>query len=379
MEYVVTIRPDTRDWQALLTHAVPIIDVRAPAEFAQGAVPGAINLSLMTDSERAAVGTCYKQQGQQAALALGHQLVNGDTREARIAAWREACLRYPNGYLCCARGGLRSKITQQWLHEAGVDYPRVEGGYKQLRQAAITAIETLSTLPQVLVGGFTGCGKTNLVNAQPLGVDLEGLAHHRGSSFGRTLAPQRSQASFENALAGVLLSKQLTWSHYPRPFWVLEDEGQTIGSNHLPLRLRDQMIDAPIAVVEEPLDRRLERLRHDYFIDMQLAFCETYGEEQGWREYQEYLHHGLFAIRRRLGLERYALFAERQRAAVDNQQRHGDTDGHFGWLIPLLESYYDPMYRYQLEKKAAKIIFRGDYHSVAAWLDARRNGDITAR
>lgn len=378
MKYVVTIHPDTRDWRMLLAHDIAIIDVRAPVEFSQGAVPGAINLPLMNDAERAAVGTCYKQRGQRAALALGHELVAGDTRAARIEAWREACLRHPNGYLCCARGGLRSKITQQWLREAGVEYPRVEGGYKQLRQAAIEAIDNLSSLPIMLVGGFTGSGKTELVKAQPLGVDLEGLAHHRGSSFGRTLSPQLSQASFENALAATLLRNQLTWEHHRYAFWLLEDEGQMIGANHLPQRLREQMNLAPVAVVEEPMDRRLARLRSEYFIDMQQAYCAAYGEERGWRAYSEYLHHGLYAIRRRLGLERYALFAERQRIALEEQQRRGDTDGHFAWLLPLLESYYDPMYRYQLEKKAAKICFRGDYHSVAAWLDDRRGG-VTAR
>lgn len=378
MKYVVTISPDTRDWQMLLANEVPIIDVRAPVEFCQGAVPGAINLPLMNDAERAAVGTCYKQQGQQAALALGHHLVSGDTRTARIEAWREACLRYPNGYLCCARGGLRSKIAQQWLREAGVEYPRVEGGYKQLRQAAIEATDNLSLLPMVLLGGFTGSGKTDLVKAQPLGVDLEGLAHHRGSSFGRTLSPQLSQASFENALAATLLRNQLTWDHHRHAFWLLEDEGQMIGSNHLPQRLREQMNLAPVAVVEEPMDRRLARLRKEYFIDMLQAYCAAYVEEQGWRAYGEYLHHGLYAIRRRLGLERYTLFAQRQRSAFEEQQRSGETDGHFAWLLPLLESYYDPMYRYQLEKKAAKICFRGDYHSVAAWLNDRRDG-VTAR
>lgn len=379
MKYVVTIRPDTRDWRTLLAHSIPIIDVRAPVEFAQGALPAAINLPLMNDHERAAVGTCYKQQGHRAALELGHQLVAGDTRAARIDAWRETCLRYPNGYLCCARGGLRSQITQQWLREAGVEYPRVEGGYKQLRQAAIEAIDNLSSLPMVLVGGFTGSGKTQLVNEQPLGVDLEGLAHHRGSSFGRTLSPQLSQASFENALAATLLRKQITWQHHHYAFWLLEDEGQMIGSNHLPHTLREQMNNAPIAVVEEPMAHRLARLCSEYFIDMQQAFCTAYGEEQGWQAYSEYLHHGLYAIRRRLGLERYTLLAERQRIAFEEQQRSGETDGHFAWLLPLLENYYDPMYRYQLEKKAAKICFRGDYHSVAAWLNDRRSGGITAR
>ncbi|TKV00002.1 tRNA 2-selenouridine(34) synthase MnmH, partial [Citrobacter sp. TBCS-14] len=72
--------------------------------------------------ERAAVGTCYKRQGPEAALALGHQLVCGETRQQRMKAWLNACRQNPAGYLCCARGGQRSHIVQQWLHESGVDY-----------------------------------------------------------------------------------------------------------------------------------------------------------------------------------------------------------------------------------------------------------------
>jgi tRNA 2-selenouridine synthase len=111
-----------------------------------------------------------------------------------------------------------------------------------------------SKKPMVLIGGCTGNGKTLLVKQHAQGIDLEGLAHHRGSSFGRTLTPQLSQASFENHLAVELLKKDAAR-------WVLEDEGRMIGSNHLPECLRDRMNEAPIAVVEDPFDIRLERLR----------------------------------------------------------------------------------------------------------------------
>lgn len=122
---------DGTDYRAILASDTPLIDVRAPIEFAQGAMPAALNLPLMNDDERAAVGTCYKRQGPEAALALGHQLVNGDTREQRLTAWREACLANPNGFLCCARGGQRSHITQAWLKASGVDYPLIAGATKR--------------------------------------------------------------------------------------------------------------------------------------------------------------------------------------------------------------------------------------------------------
>lgn len=352
---------DGTDFRAILAAETPIIDVRAPVEFAQGAVPGAINLPLMDDDERAAVGTCYKQQGADAALALGHTLVSGELRARRTAAWREALRQHPQAYLCCARGGQRSHIVQQWLREAGVDAPLIVGGYKSLRQAAIAAIEACAERPVVLVGGCTGNGKTLLVRERADGIDLEGLAHHRGSSFGRTLRQQRSQASFENGLAVKLLQQ-------PGRL-VLEDEGTTIGANHLPEPLRRRMAQAGVAVIEDPLAIRLERLREEYFTGMQREFEAACGEEQGWQAYAKYLRHGLFAIRRRLGLERFAQFSDKLEHALEVQRRSGDTDAHFDWLRPLLEVYYDPMYRYQLEKKAGLILFRGRWQEVADWLE----------
>ncbi|MBV8042048.1 tRNA 2-selenouridine(34) synthase MnmH [Pluralibacter sp.] len=359
---------DGMDHRALLTAGTPIIDVRAPVEFAQGAMPGAINLPLMNDDERAAVGTCYKRNGADAALSLGHQLVSGETRRQRLDAWQAAIAQYPDAWLCCARGGQRSHITQRWLREAGVDVPLVAGGYKSLRQAAISATDELVSQPVVLIGGCTGNGKTQLVRTQPLGIDLEGLAHHRGSSFGRTLQPQLPQASFENHLAVALLQKA---QQREEVRWVLEDEGHMIGANHLPESLRERMAQSPIAVVEDAFEVRLARLQEEYFTHMHHAFTAAYGEEQGWQEYSEYLHHGLFAIRRRLGLQRFAQLTDLLDTALLAQQRTGATDVHFCWLEPLLNEYYDPMYTWQLERKADKIVFRGGWDDVSEWLVSR--------
>lgn len=355
------------DYCAILRAETPIIDVRAPVEFAQGAMPAAVNLPLMNDEERAAVGTCYKREGADAALALGHKLVAGDTRQQRIAAWLDACRDAPNGYLCCARGGQRSHITQSWIKEHGIDYPLIVGGYKALRQAAIKATEELVRHPIILIGGCTGNGKTPLVRQQPQGIDLEGLAHHRGSSFGRTLNAQFSQATFENHLATALLQGA---HEQDRVRWVLEDEGRMIGANHLPECLRDRMAQSPIAVVEDPFELRIERLREEYFTRMHHDFFAAYGEELGWQEYSAYLHHGLFAIRRRLGLQRFAELTATLDASLAEQRRSGSTEAHFAWLVPLLNEYYDPMYRYQLEKKADKIVFRGTSEDVMSWLSS---------
>lgn len=346
----------------LLANETPIIDVRAPIEFNQGAMPNAINLPLMNNEERAAVGTCYKQHGSQKAVELGHQLVKGEIKAHRVAAWREACERFPSGFICCARGGMRSHIVQKWLAEIGIDYPLIEGGYKALRQATIEMTNELVQRPIILIGGCTGNGKTTLVRSLPEGIDLEGFAHHRGSSFGRTVEAQFAQATFENYLAVDMLKKS---PYYSR--WVLEDEGRAIGANGLPESLRIQMATAHLVVVDDPFERRMARLKEEYFDRMTHDFIEAYGEEKGWQEYSDYLHHGLYAIRRRLGAQRAAELTQLLDNALAAQKISANTEVHFSWLSPLLKEYYDPMYRYQLSKKQDKIIYTGSYEEVEQW------------
>ncbi len=346
----------------LLANETPIIDVRAPIEFNQGAMPNAINLPLMNNEERAAVGTCYKQHGFQKAVELGHQLVKGEIKAHRVAAWREACERFPSGFICCARGGMRSHIVQKWLAEIGIDYPLIEGGYKALRQATIEMTNELVQRPIILIGGCTGNGKTTLVRSLPEGIDLEGFAHHRGSSFGRTVEAQFAQATFENYLAVDMLKKSPYHSR-----WVLEDEGRAIGANGLPESLRIQMATAHLVVVDDPFERRMARLKEEYFDRMTHDFIEAYGEEKGWQEYSDYLHHGLYAIRRRLGAQRAAELTQLLDNALAAQKISANTEVHFSWLSPLLKEYYDPMYRYQLSKKQDKIIYTGSYEEVEQW------------
>jgi tRNA 2-selenouridine synthase len=130
-------RPDTDDYRALFLNPTPMMDMRAPTEFAHGAFPSALSLPLMSDEERALVGTCYKQRGQAAAIELGHQLVRGEVKAQRVAQWAAFARQHPQGYLYCFRGGLRSQTVQQWLREVGY---RVPAGCRRLQgHAAVSA------------------------------------------------------------------------------------------------------------------------------------------------------------------------------------------------------------------------------------------------
>lgn len=180
--------PDTAA-RALLTRRQPLLDVRAPAEFALGQLPNSLNAPILNDAERKRVGITYKQQGHDAAVTVGHRLVNGAVKERRIAAWREFCARHPDAMVMCWRGGQRSALAQQWLAEAGLTQQRVSGGFKALRNACLNVLDNPGKR-WWLVSGRTGSAKTLLIQALDTSIDLEGLANHRGSAFGRRLSPQ---------------------------------------------------------------------------------------------------------------------------------------------------------------------------------------------
>ena len=190
---------------------IPLLDVRAPIEFKEGSFPHAYNYPIMSDSERNQIGICYKEHGQNSAISLGHELVSGKTKAQRIDQWSKFVKNYPNGALFCFRGGLRSKISQEWIYEhSGVSYPRIKGGYKALRTFLLSEMERISSKMNFLViGGQTGCGKTILLNKFDNSLDLEGYANHRGSAFGNNVTPQPKQIDFENHLIVDLIKKEI--------------------------------------------------------------------------------------------------------------------------------------------------------------------------
>ena len=356
-------RPDTDDYRALFLNDSPMMDMRAPAEFTHGAFPSATSLPLMSDEERAQVGICYKQRGQEAAIELGQQLVSGETRASRMAAWCDFARSHPQGYLYCFRGGLRSQTVRQWLREAGVDYPLVKGGYKAMRRFLLDELErSVSNADLVLVSGKTGTGKTRVIHRLPRSVDLEGLANHRGSTFGQLPQPQPSQIDFENAVSIALL--KLLAGDEQRVF--LEDEGRLIGRLYLPEVLRNKMKSAPMLVVEQSLDERIDVVIEDYVIDLGRRYAALHGEE-GMSLHSEKLQQDLSRIRKRLGGERYQAASELMAAAFEQQRQSGDLAGHRAWIGALLEQYYDPMYEYQLAQRQGQQLFGGDRDAVVAW------------
>jgi len=356
------MRADTNDYRKIFLRGIPLFDTRAPVEFARGAFPAALNLPLMSDAEREQVGIRYQQAGQSAAIELGNELVCGAVKEARIRDWCNFAKQHPEGYLYCFRGGLRSQTSQLWMRDAGCEYPLILGGYKAMRRFLIDQLESSIALARfVLIAGKTGTGKTRVIEVIERAVDLEGLAKHRGSSFGRLLDPQPSQIDFENSLSIDLL--RLMAAAESAVF--LEDEGRLIGRVNLPDSLCEKMQASPLLVVDEPLEQRVQVILEDYVGDLGERYHRSWGDESVGR-HRQHLLEGLARIKKRLGGESYATIEKQMTAAFDHQLRGGDESQHRQWIETLLLDYYDPMYAYQMDKREGRVLARGNRAEIIA-------------
>ncbi|MGB2041095.1 MAG: tRNA 2-selenouridine(34) synthase MnmH [Porticoccaceae bacterium] len=356
--------PLTNNYRQLLLDDTPMIDVRAPVEFASGALPSAANLPLMNDDERHQVGIRYKNHGQESAIALGHQLVHGETKQQRLQAWADFIQANPGAVLYCARGGLRSQLSQEWLAAAGIECPKVEGGYKSLRGFLYEYLTNYCANNMfTILSGMTGTGKTEIIQTMPTGLDLEGAANHKGSSFGRPLDEQPAQIDFENRIAIDLLKVE---DQHSRSMVVLEDESRNIGARHIPHYFADRMAQSQFVVIDMDFDQRLERLWQEYVVDRYLRTMAYFGAS-GEQAFARYLRESLLRVQKRLGGQRTKELLASMDAAIEVQ--HQDKfASHRHWLTVITREYYDPMYSYQLEKKKELVVFRGAREEVVEWL-----------
>ena len=248
---------------------LPVIDVRSPAEFASGHIAGACNIPLFDNEERSLVGTTYKQVNRQEALLDGLGIVGPKMRSFVEQALQVAPQR--KVLVHCWRGGMRSESFAWLLRTAGMEVATLRGGYKAYRNFGLESLKKPAKL--LIVGGETGSGKTDILKAMAdLGeqvIDLEGLAHHKGSSFGGIgQAQQPSTEQFQN-----LLFEEWRKLDLSQTVW-LEDESFSIGSVQLPYELWEQMKSAKMVRVELPKEERIQRLVREYG-QQDLAALET--------------------------------------------------------------------------------------------------------
>jgi tRNA 2-selenouridine synthase len=244
---------------AMLARFDAIIDVRSPSEFAEDHLPGAINLPVLTDAERAEVGTIYKQVSRFTARRIGAAHV-----ARNVARHLETALAEKSGsfhpLIYCWRGGMRSNSMAAILSQIGWRTGVLKGGYKTWRRAVVAALrDSAAPLPVMLLDGQTGTAKSEVLRAaKARGVqilDLESLARHRGSVFGGfSNNPQPDQKLFESLLFDAM-RRLNPW----RPILV-EAESNRIGDCEIPKGLWRAMQDAPRIALEAPLDIRADYL-----------------------------------------------------------------------------------------------------------------------
>jgi tRNA 2-selenouridine synthase len=300
-----------------LSASFAIVDVRSPQEYSQGHIPGAINIPLFDDRERKVVGTAYKQVNREAAMYAGlefagKKLVRLAKEGERVAGNSKTLLVH------CWRGGMRSK-SMAWLFETmGISCFLLEGGYKSYRKYVREVFE--APLNLLVIGGRTGSGKTAILHhLREFGhqvIDLEGLAHHKGSAFGalgETMQPSTEQ--FENDLCQSILSLdpgKVTW---------IEDESRNVGRCVVPGELYRKMRNSHMVFLDIERELRARHLVGDY---------AKYDREA--------LRACVLKIERKLG-------GDRTRDALESI----DREDYFQTAMITLH-YYDKAYMFSLKK-----------------------------
>ncbi|UOQ54529.1 tRNA 2-selenouridine(34) synthase MnmH [Hymenobacter cellulosivorans] len=302
----------------------PILDVRAPIEYAHGHIPGALSLPLFSDEERARIGTTYKQVSQDRAIHIGLDFFG--PKMSRMVKQAQKLAPNKEVRLHCWRGGMRSGAVHWLLELAGFKVHLLDKGYKDYRRWALA--QFAEPRPMLILGGLTGSGKTDvlheLASRGETIVDLEGLASHKGSSFGAIgLPPQPTPEQFENNLALVL--DQLPQGVTP---W-LEDESLTIGRLNIPKALFEQMRAAPLLVLDIPRPVRTSKLAAEY------------GKED-----PQQLTEAIQRIGKRLG----GLATKQALAAIEA----GDMEQ----MVDIALSYYDKTYGFGLDNKTNSQVIR---------------------
>ncbi len=239
---------------------LPLFDTRAPQEYNQGQIPGAVNLPLFTDEERKQVGTLYKNRGKESAVLQGLDFVG-----PKLTSYIKNIKSVTNDrriLMHCWRGGMRSASMAWLVDNAGYDVYLLEGGYKAyrgfIRRSLANPVKEL-----LVLGGMTGTGKTEiLMELEKQGeqvIDLEGLASHRGSAFGTIgMDEQPTNEQFENNLYDSLSRLDINTR-----IWV-EDESKQIGKVEIVQEFFSQMREAPLVRISLPKEERIKRLTRDY-------------------------------------------------------------------------------------------------------------------
>jgi len=291
------------------------VDVRAPIEYNEDHIPGAVNLPIFNDEERKEVGTLYKMVGKVDAVKRGTE-IGGRRIVDIINSLTE--IKDKEIIIYCARGGMRSGAVGSLINSLGIKTYRIIDGYRSFRKVVMDELSTVKIKPKIFIlQGLTGAGKTEILKVLPNAIDLEDMAGHRSSIFGGIGLKQNSQKRFETLL----------WQRLEElkneAFIVIEGESKKVGNIHIPENIFMQMREAPPVYIETPIERRVEIIKKEY---------------TGFNEDERILKI-VNTLRSKLG-------ADKTDALIEFYNQ-GNLDE---FIKILLLDYYDTLYRHTLDK-----------------------------
>ena len=328
-----------------------IIDVRSSSEFAEDSIPGAINLPVLNDAERAEVGTIYKQLSPFQARKIGAAIVSKNISQHLNEHFANKEKNY-QPLVYCWRGGQRSASLATVLSQIGWRVTLLEGGYKTYRTYVRQELNSLpSQLNYKILCGLTGSGKTHILGKMRQRgfqvLDLEALANHRGSSLGEEWrgkpSPQPAQKYFESQLLQTLQS-----FNPHETIWV-ESESNKIGQIHLPQSLWNKMKQSSCVEIQLPLDARVEFLLQEY---------------PHLVNNPEILLHKLEKLKSHCGWKR-----------ISKWYRMINSQDWRSFVQDMLESHYDPSYRKSMQRdfnQVEQVVSLNDLSdsNINNWLDS---------
>lgn len=310
------------------------VDVRSPSEYAEATIPGAINIPLFTDEERALVGTTYKEKGQNEAKWLGMELVSPKL-PVMLRQLKDLMGEGKLPVLFCWRGGMRSMSTATFARFSGLAVSRLTGGYREYRRTILNLLNE-SLLPEktFVLHGMTGVGKTLILDQlrewkEPV-IDLESFAGHRGSVFGSIGLEEKNQKAFDSLLfQGLWELKQES-----RPYMFIEAESRRIGRIVLPNFLLEAKKNGTHFLISAPLEIRVDRICEDYI---------TPYEKEEW--FLNRVH------------EAFRTIAPRMETSVRNDcYRYLMEKKYRLFIRTLLSNYYDPRYSFKKDEYPCEFI-----------------------
>lgn len=294
-----------------------LIDVRSPGEYASETIPGAINIPIFTDEERAQIGTTYVQESIDKSKQLGVEAISKRLPQI-FEEVNGLDKEYKNLVFFCARGGFRSRSLVVLFKTLGINAIRLEGGYKGYRGFINSNLPKITKEVQFKVlYGNTGCGKTEVLKElEKEGydiLDLEGCANHRGSLLGGVgLGTPHSQKMFESLVYHSLKDRK-------SDVIFTEGESKRIGRVAMPEYLYRAVKSGENIEITCDLDLRTEVILKDYVHDT-----------------DEELIHALSFLKKHIGDRN---FEEYSRLIKDHDYKPVIRD--------LMVKYYDPKYEFK--------------------------------